>query len=115
MYGQNLTNQKLYAGAMTATECQSAAQVGVLGGGAPRSPLAEAADTLDQRLQHLQGTIFRLGDRLVPVLLPATAATQGEPVCANATAPVVDSVNAASGMLWNMQRQLDTLIDRLAV
>ena len=83
---------------------------------APRSPLGEAADALDQRLQHLQTTIYRLGDRLAPVVMPATPTAQevgGIPTASGA--PVVDAIAAASSALWSMQRQIDALIDRLAI
>lgn len=81
-----------------------------------RTPLGEVADALDQRLQQMQSTIYRLGERLVPVISPATPTAQevgGSPLATGA--PVVDMVAAASTMLWSMQRQLESLIDRLAV
>lgn len=102
---------------MTASELQSASQGSTLGGNASRSPLAAAADTLEQRLQHLQATIYRLGDRLTPVMLPPPApnANECQPGFPATGAPIVDALTACSEQLRSMQQQVESLIDRLAI
>lgn len=115
MYGANQLNQaksKLQA----ATAMQDIAAQGLISGGKPKmTPAMEAFSMLDSRLERLRAQVFRLHDRLGPVLFSASPQPGAEAATAPAGAPLLEAVSQATERVAQMERMVSEMTDRLII